>query len=74
MDFFYEKSILLWYVLTLNLLLANAGNDLFSTGLMPFEIEMSKSLMAWKPIEIYDAVGFGWVTSYSFADIEGKNS
>ena len=55
-------------------MLANAGNDLFSTGLMPFEIEMSKSLMAWKPIEIYDAVGFGWVTSYSFADIEGKNS
>ena len=61
------------YSLTLNLLLANAGNDLFSTGLMPFEIEMRKSLMAWKPLEIYDAVGFGWVTSYSFADIEGKN-
>ena len=55
------------------MLLANAGNDLFSTGLMPFEIEMRKSLMAWKPLEIYDAVGFGWVISYSFADIEAKN-
>ena len=41
---------------------------------MLFEIEMSKSLMAWKPLEIYAAVGFGWVISYSFADVEAKNS
>ena len=40
---------------------------------MPFEIEMRQSLMAWKLSEIYDAVGFGWVISYSFADIEAKN-
>ena len=50
-----------WNSVTLNLLLAKAGNDSFSTDLMLFEIEMRKSLMAWKPLEIHDVVGFGWL-------------